>query len=486
MSGGPYSAVIIGAGFGGLGMAIALRRAGIEDFVVLEKSGDVGGVWNDNTYPGAACDVPSHLYSFSFEPNARWSRAFAPQPEILAYLQHCARKYDLYRHVRLHSEVLGASYDDTDGTWTVRLRNGEDLRARALITATGQLNRPLYPNLPGLERFAGAAFHTARWDHGVELRGKRVAIIGTGASAIQIVPTIVDRVAALSVFQRHAPYILPKPDREYAAWERELFAAVPGVQAFSRARWYTGHELRVLGMLKFPSLMRMVQHVALGELQARVSDPELRRKLTPDYPIGCKRILLSNDYFSALCKPNAELLTTAITEVTERGLRTADGREHEFDVLIYGTGFKATELLAPMQLVGRGGVDLNEQWREGAEAYLGISVHRFPNLFMLYGPNTNLGHNSIVYMLESQIPYVVQALRALRTQGLRSMDVLPSVESEYNADLQALIKRSVWDQGCDSWYKTATGKHTNNWPGFTFSYRRLTHTLDLAHYQLQR
>jgi cation diffusion facilitator CzcD-associated flavoprotein CzcO len=485
VTGSVHSAVIVGAGFGGLGMGIALRSAGVDDFVILDKGRDVGGVWSDNTYPGAACDVPSHLYSFSFEPNPKWSRAFAPQPEILAYLQHCGHKYRLHDRIRLRTEVRGARFDEASGRWHVELTSGETLQARALITACGQLNRPLYPNLPGLDRFRGPAFHSARWDHGVDLTGKRVAMIGTGASAIQIVPSIVDRVGSLQVFQRHAPYLLPKPDREYAAWEQALFAAVPGIQALSRARWYTGHESRVLGFLTMPSLMRMIERMSLRELQKRVVDPELRKKLTPDYPIGCKRILLSNDYYTALCRPNADVVTSAITEVTETGLRTADGRDHALDVLIYGTGFKATEFLAPMAIHGRGGVELSAQWRDGAEAYLGVSVHGFPNLFMLYGPNTNLGHNSIVYMLESQIHYVMECLRALRTRGLRSMDVKSEIEAAHNAEIQAEIKRSVWDQGCDSWYKTARGKHTNNWPGFTFSYRKRTRAPNLDHYELR-
>jgi cation diffusion facilitator CzcD-associated flavoprotein CzcO len=482
--GQPHKVVIIGAGFGGLGMAIELRRAGIEDFVVLERNDAIGGVWHDNLYPGAACDVPSHLYSYSFEPKPDWSRKFAAQNEILTYLQHCVRKYDLQRHLRLSTEVQSAQFDEAAGLWEVRIKSGETLRAHALVCACGQLNRPAYPSLPGLERFKGTAFHSARWKQDYDLRGKRVAIIGTGASAIQIVPSIIDTVKSLQLFQRHAAYVIPKPDREYAAWEKALYAAVPVTQKLSRGRLYSTHETRVLGFTYFPKLMKIVERAFTREITRVVKDPELRRKLTPDYPIGCKRILISNDFYPALCKPNAELVTDAIERIEERGIVTADGKLREVDAIIYGTGFTASDFLAPMEIRGRAGKDLNEEWRDGAQAYLGINISGFPNLFMLYGPNTSLGHSSIVYMLESQIHYVMACLRELDTRKLRFLDVLARVQSEFNDSLQAQLKRTVWDQGCDSWYKLSSGKHTNNWPGFTFAYRRLTRTPDFSRYEL--
>ena len=478
-----HRVVIIGAGFAGLGMAIQLRQAGVDDFVILEKSDDVGGCWHDNQYPGAACDIPSHLYSFSFKPKANWSRTFAPQPEILGYLQHCARKYDLHRHLRLGVEVQAADFDSDTGIWNVTTGRGETLRTRVLISACGQLNRPAYPALPGIERFQGAAFHSATWNHDFKLAGKRVAVIGTGASAIQIVPSIIDTVQTLHLFQRHAAYVIPKPDRPFADWEQDMFSAVPGMQQLTRASTYLRNELRVLGFTYFPPAMKLLELAAEKERERCVADLELRRKLTPDYPMGCKRILLSNDYYPALCKPNAEVITDAISHVTERGIVTKDGRERELDAIIYSTGFKATEFLAPMQIRGRDGRELGAAWRDGAEAYLGITVHGFPNLFMLYGPNTSLGHNSIIYMLESQFRYIMACLHELDARSLRYLEVNAQVQTTFNAKLQERLAGTIWEQGCDSWYKTASGKHTNNWPGFTFAYRHLTQAPNFADYE---
>lgn len=477
--------VIIGSGFGGLGMAIRLKRAGIDDFVILEKAGEVGGTWRDNSYPGAACDVPSHLYSYSFERKFDWSRKFAPQAEILDYLRHCARKYALLPHIRFDTEVRAAHFDEAAKRWELTTAAGEPLSAQILITACGQLNRPAYPELPGMERFQGKAFHSARWDHDYDLTGKQVAVIGTGASAIQFVPRIAAQVAQLTLFQRSAPYVLPKPDRPYPRWEQRLLARVPLLHDLSRAKIYSLYETRVFGFALFTSIMRFIRWRWARYLQHSVADPVLRQKLVPDYPVGCKRILLANDYYPALTRPNVEVVTEGIREVRERSVIDAAGREHAVDAIIYGTGFKATEFLAPMTITGRNGQDLDAAWRDGAEAYLGITVAGFPNLFMLYGPNTNLGHSSIVYMLESQIGYVMQCLAALEQQQLDWLEVRPETQSAFNRKVQRQIRRSVWDQGCQSWYKTESGKQTNNWPGFTFVYRFLTRRLDLSDYSQQ-
>ncbi len=474
------SVIIIGSGFGGIGAAIRLKQQGITELTVFEKAGDIGGVWRDNVYPGAACDVPSHLYSFSFEPKPDWSRRYAEQPEIHAYIKHCAQKYGVAAHLRLNTEVISARFDEARALWCVTLANGEMHEAQVLVTATGQLNRPLLAKLPGLASFKGAQFHSAQWDHSVSLAGKRVAVIGTGASAVQFVPRIAPTAAAVTLFQRSPPYVIAKGDRTYSRKAQQLFAKLPLVQSLSRAWEYAFHESRALGVVSFPALTSVMK-IGFKQNLKVVENADLRAKLTPDYPVGCKRIMISNDYYSALTRPNVAVVTETIQEVQADGVVTADGVLHPADVLIHGTGFAALDFLAPMQIIGSQGRDLNRVWQGGAEAYLGISVSGFPNLFMLYGPNTNLGHSSIVYMLESQIAYLLDALKHLST-GRKWLDVKAEVQGSFNAKIQARSKRTVWDAGCTSWYKTAEGKNTNNWPGYTFEYRRATRQLRLADY----
>ncbi|KVF66040.1 flavin-containing monooxygenase [Burkholderia vietnamiensis] len=482
----PLAAIIIGAGFAGIGMAVALQRAGIHDFVIVERSHDVGGVWRDNRYPGAACDVPSHLYSFSFEPNANWSRVFAPQPEIHAYLQHCARKYGLARHLRFGAEVEHARYDEAGALWRVALADGTTLNAAVLISGTGQLSRPALPKLPGIDTFRGRAFHSAQWDRDYPLAGKRVAVVGTGASAIQFVPAIAGDVARLLVFQRSPAYVLPRPDRPYRRWERALFRRLPGAMKLHRASIYLRYESRAIAFTRLHGLMDFAVGRPFRKLLARdVRDPALRSKLTPDYPIGCKRILLSSDYLAALGRDNVELVTRGIRRVTETGIETDDGVHHQVDAIVYGTGFAATEFLSPMRITGRDGLDLNDAWRRGAQAYLGVTVPGFPNFFMLYGPNTNLGHNSIVYMLESQIAHVMRCLRAMQRDGASAIDVDPRRYRRYNAHVQQRLEGSVWS-GCKSWYVDASGHNSTNWPGFTLSYRWITRFTGLSAYRFSR
>ncbi len=485
-SAAPLRVLIIGAGFAGIGLAIQLKHAGIGDFLLLEKAGDLGGTWRDNRYPGAACDVPSHLYSFSFEPKTDWTRKFAPQAEIFAYQQHCADKYQLRSHIRFNREVASAAFDAEAGVWQVTCTDGEAFSAQALVSACGQLNRPLLPRIAGLERFKGEAFHSARWNADFDLNGKRVAVIGTGASAIQFIPQIAPQVAQLHVFQRSAAYVLHKPDRAYRPWEIAVMRRLPWLQTLDRGLKYIQHEARVLAFTVVPKLMKAMQLRFRLHLNRSIADPAFRQRLSPDYPMGCKRILISNDYFPALARSNVEVVGEEIEAVTESGIRTADGREREVDAIIYGTGFAATDFLAPMHITGLNGRELNAAWKEGAEAYLGISVSGFPNLFILYGPNTNLGHNSIIYMLESQFSYVLGCLQQLQQHQLRYMDLKPTVQAQFNQSLHKAIDRSIWQQGCDSWYKTASGKNTNNWPGFTFTYRHQTRRPELAHYDCIR
>ena len=476
-----YQALIIGAGFGGLGMAIRMKQQGFSDVLLIEKGSDVGGCWRDNTYPGAACDVPSHLYSFSFERHYPWSRRFAPQGEILDYLRHCAGKYDISRHIRFNTEVTAADWQEQQQHWHISLNDGSHVTARALIPATGQLNQPAYPPLEGIDVFHGPHFHSARWDHSVDLRGKTVAVVGTGASAIQFVPEVAKLAGKLILFQRSAAYVISKPDRAYSTLEHRILEKWPLTHTLDRARIYAANEARVLGFTSFQKAMELYKWLFRRQLTSQIQDPDLREKLTPDYPMGCKRILMSNDYYPALAQDNVEVIKHGIQAVDERGLIDSAGVHHGADVIIYGTGFRATEFLTPIEIRGRDGRQLNDVWRDGAEAYLGITVHGFPNLFMLYGPNTNLGHNSIIYMLESQFHYVLQCLEQLKQQPV--MEVRDDVQSEFNQRIQKQIRETVWEKGCNSWYKTESGKNTANWPGFTFDYRRRTRHLQLQDFR---
>jgi cation diffusion facilitator CzcD-associated flavoprotein CzcO len=482
--GGSPSVAIIGAGFGGLGLGIQLKRAGIDSFTILEKGDGVGGVWRDNTYPGLTCDIPSHLYSFSFEPNHAWSRRFPLRAEILDYLERCVRKNGLDDHLRFNTEVTAAEFDREQGRWHISTAAGERIDADVLVTAMGQLSRPVYPDIPGLDRFEGPCFHSARWDHDVDLDGRRVAVVGTGASAIQFVPEIAPRVERLHLFQRSAPWIVKKPDRPYGRREQALYRRAPWIQALSRLRIHLFYEVLILAFTRLQWLQKPFERAYKRRLRKEVPDPALRERLRPDYPLGCKRILLSNDWLQTLARPDIEVITDGIKEVEPVGVVTADGAKREVDAIILATGFATTDFLAPMAIRGLEGRDLNDVWRDGAEAYLGLAVSGFPNMFMLYGPNTNLGAGSVVYMLESQIQYVVGAVRELQRTGARYLDVRDGAQGGFNAELQRRLSGTVWTAGCSSWYVTESGKVTNNWPGVTSEYRRRTRRVDLADYRV--
>lgn len=477
------SAVIIGTGFGGLGMAMELLRHGFGDLVILERAAEVGGVWRENTYPGAGCDIPSPLYSYSYLPKSDWPKRFSGQRDIHAYLRDVARDNGLLERIRFESEVTVAEFDDASRKWTVRTADGYEVTADVLISAVGQLSRPALPTIAGIGSFAGPAFHSAEWDHGVDLTGKRVAVVGTGASAIQFVPAIQPQVAALTLFQRSAAWVLPKPDVEYKPWHHRMFAAVPPVRLAERFAVWALCEFLSLGIADVPAIRGFVTKIAVNHLHKQVADPELRAKLTPDYPAGCKRGLFSNNYYPALTQPNVRVETTEIAEVAPTGVRTADGVLHEVDVIIYGTGFKGTEFLWPMTIHGANGRKLEDEWQGGARAYHGISVPGFPNMFMVYGPNTNLGVGSIVYMIESQARYIRQALQELSRHPAHTLDVRRAVAEEYDVKLQARLDRTPWGL-CSSWYRNAAGRITNNWPGAVASYRLQTRTLRPEHYHL--
>ncbi len=480
----PLRIAIVGTGFAGLGMAIRLQQAGIEDFVILEKAGDVGGTWRDNHYPGCACDVQSHLYSFSFAPNPEWSRMFSPQPEIWSYLRKCADQYGLRPYIRFNSEVQSARWDEKAGLWRVQIAGGRELSAKVLISGMGGLSRPAYPvGVRGLEKFRGKTFHSQDWDHGYDLKGKRVAVIGTGASAIQFVPQIQKEVAQLDLYQRTPPWILPKPDRAVSDFEQRLFRRLPLAQRLFRGAIYAMMETRVLGFTVNPKIMNLVKRIALRHIHRHVKDPELRAKLTPDYTVGCKRVLISNDYYPALAQANVDVISSGIREVRAGSIVGQDGTERPVDAIIFGTGFHATDPMPKGVLFGRGGLDIVDTWKDGPEAYKGTTVAGFPNLFLIVGPNTGLGHNSMVYMIESQVNYVMDALRKMDAGGVRSLEVKPEVQARFNGAIQARLSRAVWTAGgCKSWYLHPSGKNTSLWPGFTFQFRRQTRRFDLAAY----
>jgi cation diffusion facilitator CzcD-associated flavoprotein CzcO len=474
---------IVGSGFAGLGAAVKLAEAGRNDFVILEKGASVGGTWRDNTYPGCACDVQSHLYSFSFAPNPNWTRTFARQPEIRAYLESIADRYGLRDRLRFGREITGLEWDGT--RWAVSSADGSVVHARAVVWGTGPLHLPSLPDISGLDDFRGTVFHSSRWNHDHDLRGKRVAVIGTGASSIQFVPHIQREVASLSLFQRTAPWVLPKPDREIPGVLRALYKAVPAAQRLQRSLVYARNEMLVGGFLK-PARMKVIEGFARAYLDRKFADrPDLKAKLTPDFTIGCKRILMSNDYYSALKQPNVDVVTDGIVRVTEKGVVTADGIEHEVDTIIFGTGFRVGEGMGDVAVTGRDGVKLADVWADGPQALLGTTVAGFPNLFLMIGPNTGLGHSSMVFMIESQTSFIVDALRLLDANGATALDTRRDRQDAFNAEVQQRLEGSVWNSGgCKSWYLDAQGNNRTVWPGYTFDYRRRTRKVNPADHEL--
>ncbi|OLT29445.1 4-hydroxyacetophenone monooxygenase [Actinomadura sp. CNU-125] len=463
--------VIIGSGFAGLGMAIGLKKAGFHDFVILEKSEALGGTWHDNTYPGCACDVPSHMYSFSFELNPGWSRMFAPQPEIRSYMERTADKYRVREHIRFGAAVESMEYDDAAKRWNVTLAGGTVLTPKAIVSGIGALHIPAFPELPGIERFQGTTFHSAEWNHDYDLTGKRVAVIGTGASAIQFVPQIAKRVEHLALFQRTPPWIQPKPDRSFPAPVRAAFEKVPGAARAFRDGIYWTLEARAVGFTLDPRLSGPMEWLARRHIRRQIADPELRAKVTPDYTVGCKRVLLSNDYYPALTRPNVDVETSGVAEVREHSIVTADGREYEVDCIIYGTGFKVTDALTELRVTGRDGVKLQELWADGIEAHRGTTIPGLPNFFMLLGPNTGLGHNSVVFMIEVQIQHVLSCLRLVQESGADAIEPKPQAARRFNDKMHKRLRKAVWSEGgCQSWYLDDKGVNRTLWPGATFEF----------------
>lgn len=469
---------IVGAGFGGLGMAIRLKQAGMNDFTVLERAADVGGTWFANTYPGCQCDVPSNLYSFSFAPKHDWTHSYPEQPQILEYLRDCAQRFGIGDRIRLNTELTEARWQGSH--WQIETGSGETLSARVLVAAPGLLSEPALPPIPGLDTFPGTIFHSARWNHEHDLSGERVALLGTGATAVQIAPRIQPEVAKLTVFQRTPPWVLPHPDREITERQKRLYGRLPLMQKLSRAAIYTLREGYVLGMVLQPRLLKIPETVAKMHMRRQVKDPQLREKLTPKYAIGCKRILLSEDWYPTITAPNAELVTDRIERVDGSAIVTADGARREVDTIVLATGFNPTDPPIARRLKQPDGRTLAETWHGSPQAYVGTTVAGFPNLFLLYGPNLNLGHSSIVYMLESQIHYVMEALRAM---GER-LEVRRDVQDAWNDELQERLAGTVWDTGgCSSWYLDANGRDSVMWPDFTFRYRRRVSEFDPNDYR---
>jgi cation diffusion facilitator CzcD-associated flavoprotein CzcO len=473
--------IIVGAGFGGIAAAIELRRHGFDQITILEAAPALGGTWFYNSYPGSACDVPSHLYSFSFEQRRDWSRLCSPQSEILDYLAGVAEEHGVTPLIRFSERVDECRFDDASSCWYVRTETGSGYEADVVLIAAGQLNQPAVPSLPGRERFAGHSFHSARWDHDYELRGKRVAVIGNGASAVQFVPQIAGGAAQLSVFQRTANWMMPRKNHVYPRWVRAAVDRVPGLQ-WLRRQWVFYYTESLTLAIRHPRTVGRV--LALRSalfMRSQLPDLELRARAWPDYTFGCKRVLFSSHYLPTLALPNVELITDAITEVTETGLRTADGRVHDVDCIIWSTGFKVTDFVAPMRVIGEGGIELSDAWRDGAHAHLGMAVPGFPSLFFLYGPNTNTSGGSIIVYLEAQAAYIRQALERLRAGRHERVEVRPDVEAASDRELQARFDGTAWT-ACDSWYRDEQGRIVANWPGYMREYVERTRTLDPDEY----
>jgi cation diffusion facilitator CzcD-associated flavoprotein CzcO len=480
-----FSVVIVGAGFAGIAMGAELNRRGRPDYVVLERGSDVGGTWRDNTYPGATCDIPSRLYSLSFAPNPNWSRTFSAQPEILDYLRRVAREHGVIDRCRFDVEVIAARWDPSVRRWEVATTAGR-FRARYLIVGSGALSEPADPDLAGLASFAGPVFHSARWNHDVPLAGRRVAVIGTGASAVQIVPSIAGVTSHLDVYQRTPAWVMPRNDRAYRPLEKRLFRRLPVVARLIRAALYATHEAYVVMFAKRPRLAGIGSRIATRHLRRQVSDPELRRRLTPQFAFGCKRVLISSDYYPTLARDDVELVTSSIATIRPTAIVTVDGTEHPTDVIIFATGFHVTDSPIAGRIRDGDGVSLAERWQvTGMQALRGTTVPGYPNLFFIVGPNTGQGHTSMVYIIESQVAYISSALRAVSSRASRTLDARPDAARRYNEAVQSRLAPTVWNAGgCRSWYLDSQGRNSTLWPDFTFRYRGATRRVDLSEYEL--
>ena len=479
------SVLIIGAGFAGLGTAIRLLQSGIDDFVILERDDRVGGTWRDNTYPGAACDIPSVLYSYSFAPNPHWSRAYSGGAEILRYIEGLVDRYGLHRHIRFGEDVTALNFDEDTGTWTADVRSGTTYTARAAVMAPGPLANVSWPDIRGLDSYTGHKIHSARWDHDYDMSGKRVAVIGTGASAVQIIPELVKKAAKVKVFQRTPGWVLPRPNFPHPDWAKQLFRHIPLTEQLARQAWFWGHEAAAVGMVWNTPATDAIQLVAKAHLRRQIRDPWKRRQLTPDFRAGCKRMLMTNDYYPALEKDNCKLVTWPIATISPNGIRTADGIEHEVDCIVFATGFDVAKTGTPFPVAGRDGRKLADEWSSGAYAYKSVSVSGYPNLFLTFGPNSGPGHNSALLYMEAQIDYIVAAVRLIAEMDFHSLDVRQERQDAYNTDIQRRLKGTTWNSGCNSWYLTADGHNGTMFPGLASQFTRQLARVDLDDYRVK-
>ncbi|MCX7632056.1 MAG: NAD(P)/FAD-dependent oxidoreductase [Turneriella sp.] len=484
MAEGEFDVLILGAGFSGIGVAIELKRRGIENYRIVDMGHDFGGTWRDNKYPGCACDVPSHLYSFSFEQNPNWSRMFATSDEIEAYLLDVARKYDLYPKADFGQRVTGLEYDETRGTWQVRT-DKKSYTARVVASCLGALSIPALPKIEGIDSFKGEVLHTARWRKEVELRGKRVVVVGSGASAIQVVPEIAPVVGHLTIFQRTPSWIIPKPDYEIQEWEKALYRTFPWLQRLRRIIIYLLTEGFGAGIVYNTPVTRALERLALWNIERSIKDPELRRKVTPNYRFGCKRMLISNDWYPTLTRDNVELVAAGVDKVTPKGV-VSEGKEYPADVIIYATGFDVPKSGYPFPVRGARGHDLARDWKDGAEAYLGMAVHGFPNLFFCMGPNTGPGHTSVLVYTEPQYRYIAHAVARMLSEGIAALEVRGEVQAEFTRFIDERMKNTNWTSGCKSWYLTESGRNTTLYPGFAGEYALRASWFDIGDYNIVR
>ena len=481
-----FNIIITGTGFSGICVGIQLKKAGVHNFKIVEKANEVGGTWRDNSYPGAACDVKSNLYSFSFEPNPNWSRQFSMQPEILAYVKHCIKKYDLEDHIIFNWELKSSKYIDETATWQITNQRKEKLTANVLIVGNGPLHIPSLPEIDGIENFKGAVFHSSKWNHKYDLTGKSVCVIGTGASSIQFVPEIQPQVRNLYLMQRTAPWILPKPDGAFTPTQNSLFERIPLIQKINRDFIYYLNEAQMLGFVYEDRILKLGEMIGKRHIKKYIKDEKLQKTLTPNYRLGCKRVLISNNYYPALAQPNVDVITDGISKFTKDSVITNDGKERKIDAIICGTGFHVADSFQFFDVTGKNGIQMKDAFTNGPEAYFGTTINNFPNLFMMLGPNTGLGHNSMIYMIESQTNYIVDCIQKMLKQNIKSVEVKSDVQDKFNAEIQKKLVGTIWQSGCKSWYITEEGKNHTVWPGFTLEFRNRTKTINLSDYVLEK
>lgn len=475
---------IIGGGFAGLGVGIALQNKGINDFTIFEGEEGLGGSWRTNTYPGCACDVPSHLYSYSFEPNPYWPEAFSKQADIKKYIEHCAEKYDLLSKIKFKTKVTDATFDEKKGVWIVKTDDGVVTLARILVPATGALSHPKYPDIEGREEFKGVAVHAARWDHDIELKGKRVGVIGTGACAIQVVPGVAPEVGELSVFQRTPSWVVPKMNRTYSEKDHKRWRKHPWIQRAQRLGLYWGMEATLPALLWYPKLLTVGEQFHKLNLRRAIKDPALREKLTPNYKVGCKRVLVSDDYFPTFARDNVHLITDGIKEITSNGIKTVDGKKHDLDVIIYASGYEIGASAYPYQIRGLDGVTLEDYWGSQRKAYFGMNVSHFPNMLMTMGPNSGPGHTSVLIYQEAQYKYIAKYAQYLLRHGIKYIDIKEEVQNDQFVGFQKRMRHSTWLSGCKSWYLNEDGTNSTMWPGFSFEYVMAVRKIDWTVYDI--